>query len=88
MVILTFLLSVWLFKIYNFDDPYYDFGVGLFYCICSTYYLWASFMLLVCKMLESSSFTGGFIAWCLGVPFIVSIMYLTKKSKIETLITS
>lgn len=88
MVITTFLLSLWLFKIYNFDDPYYDFQVGLFYCICSTYYAWATFMLLVCKILESTTFNGGFVAWLLGVPFIVSIMQLTKKSKIETLIRS
>lgn len=88
LVIVTFILSLWLFKIYNFDDPYYDFQVGVFYCICTTYYLWATFLLLVCKILEDSSFTGGFIAWIVGVPFIVSIMLLTKKSKIETLISS
>ncbi|CAD8148889.1 unnamed protein product [Paramecium pentaurelia] len=88
IVITSFILSLWLFKQYNFNDPYYDFQVGLFYCICSTLYLWACFMLLVCKVLESTDFTGGFIAWLIGVPFIISIMLLTKKSKIETLVKS
>lgn len=45
-------------------------------------------MLLVCKVLETTEFTGGFIAWLIGVPFIISIMLMTKKSKIETLVKS
>jgi hypothetical protein len=45
-------------------------------------------MLLVCKIVENTDFTGGFIAWLIGVPFIISIMLLTKKSKIDTLIKS
>lgn len=88
MVIVTFLLGVWLFAEYNLSDPYYDFNVGLFYGICSSVYLWATLMLLICKILESTTFTGGFISWLIGVPFIISIMLLTKKSKIETLIKS
>jgi hypothetical protein len=80
-------LAVWLFKEYNFEDPYYNFHIGRFYSIISSYYLWANIMLLVCKICETTSFNGGFIAWIIGVPFIVSIMLMTKKSKIETLVT-
>lgn len=84
----TFLLSVWLFKEYNFEDPYYDYEVGKFYSIISTYYLYANVMLLLCKLFENSDFNGGLIAWVIGLPFLVSIMLMTKKSKIETLVKS
>lgn len=88
LVIITFLLAVWLFYEYNFEDPFYDYEVGKFYSIISTYYLYANLMLLLCKLFENSSFTGGLIAWVIGLPFLVSIMLLTKKSKIETLVKS
>ncbi|CAD8156622.1 unnamed protein product [Paramecium pentaurelia] len=86
LVLATFLMAVWLFWEYNFDDPYYDFEVGRFYSIISSYYLWANILLLMCKIFENQDFNGGFIAWIIGLPFIVSIMLMTKKSKIDTLI--
>lgn len=88
LVLVTFLLSVWLFKEYNFEDPYYDYQVGKFYQIISSYYLYSTSMLLLCKLFESSEFTGSLIAWLIGLPFLVTIMLLTKKSKIETLVKS
>lgn len=45
-------------------------------------------MLLVSKILETTSFNGGLIAWILGLPFIVMIMLSTKKSRIDTLVRS
>lgn len=41
-------MAVWLFKEYNFEDPYYDFEIGRFYAIISSLYLWACLMLLLC----------------------------------------
>ena len=35
-----------------------------------------------------TGFNGGLIAWLLGLPFIVVIMITTKKSRIETLVSS
>ncbi|CAD8062066.1 unnamed protein product [Paramecium sonneborni] len=86
LIIVTFLLSLWLFKVYNIDDPYYDWEVGLFYNVISTYYLWTNSWLLICKILENTSFKGGLVAWLLGIPFIVSIMASSRKSKIDMLI--
>jgi hypothetical protein len=85
-VIATFLLSLWLFKEYNIEDPIYDFEVGRFYSIISCYYLWANIMLFICKLEESTGFSGGLIAWVIGLPFIVSIMLSAKKSKVDTLV--
>lgn len=88
LTVITFILACWLFKVYNVDDPYYDWEVGLFYNIISTYYLWTCSWLVICKILETTSFNGGLIAWLLGLPFIVSIMLSTKKSKIDMLLRS
>lgn len=85
---MTFILSCWLFKAYNIDDPYYDWEVSLFYNIISTYYLWTCGWLMVCKVVENTSFSGGLIAWLLGLPFIISIMISTKQSKIDMLLRS
>lgn len=84
----TFILAIWLAKVYNFDDPYYDFDVGLFYSIASCYYLWAVFWQMFSLTAYSTTFNGSLEAWIIGLPFIVSVMLLTKKSKIETLIRS
>ena len=54
----------------------------------SSYYLWANFMLLISKLLETTSFNGGLIAWIIGLPFIFIIILTTKKSRIETLVSS
>ncbi|CAD8148074.1 unnamed protein product [Paramecium pentaurelia] len=86
LVLTTFTLSAWLFKEYNFADPIYDFEVGRFYSIISSYYFWANVMLVICKVQESAEFSGGLIAWVIGLPFIVSIMLTTKKSKVDTLV--
>lgn len=88
LIIVTFALSLWLFTVYNFDDPYYNYEVGMFYNVITTYYLWTNFMLLISKALEGTSFNGGLIAWILGLPFIVAIMLSTKKSRIDTLVRS
>ena len=85
---MSFLLSLWLFYVYNIDKPYYDAEVGNFYNIISTYYLWTNFMLLVSKLLEGTSFNGGLIAWVIGLPFILIIMLSTRKSHIENLVKS
>ena len=87
-MILTLLLSGWLFKEYNLEDPIYDFEVGRFYSIISCYYLWANVMLFICKLEENTEFSGGLIAWVIALPFIVSIMLSAKKSKVDTLIKS
>jgi hypothetical protein len=71
---MQFALSFWLWKIYNFDDPYYDKEVGRFYAIVSTYYLWTNSLLLISQLLYSTSFNGGLIAWVIGLPFLISIM--------------
>ena len=88
LVIVTFVLSVWLFYCYNFEDPYYDDEVGLFYNVITTYYLWTNLMLLISRTFYDTSFNGGLIAWIIGLPFIVTIMISTKKSRIDTLISS
>lgn len=38
--------------------------------------------------MSPSGFNGGLIAWLIGLPFIVTIMLTTKKSRIETLVSS
>lgn len=86
LIITTFLLSAWLFKEYNFEDPIYDFEVGRFYSIISCYYFWANVMLVICKVEENNNFSGGLIAWVIGLPFIATIMLSAKKSKIDTLV--
>lgn len=88
LVLTTFTLSVWLYKKYNIDDPYYDWEVGLFYNVASTYYLWTNSWLLISQVLYNTTFSGSIIAWILGLPFLVAIMVSMKKSKIETLVRS
>lgn len=88
LIIVTFVLSLWLWKVYNIDDPYYDNEVGNFYNIITTYYLWTNFCLLISKLLEQTDFNGGLIMWIIGLPFLVMIMLSTKKSRIDTLLRS
>lgn len=77
-----------MWKVYTLDNPYFDSEVGLFYKICTTYYLWTNFLLLISKIVENTDFNGGLIAWLIGLPFIIFIMMTTKKSKIDTLVRS
>jgi hypothetical protein len=88
LVLSTFILSLWLFIEYNFADPFYDPEMSLFSQIAATFYLWTNSLLLLSTALYSTSFDGGLVAWMLGCPFLVAIMIIKKKSRIETLVRS
>lgn len=60
----------------------------MFYKVCTTYYLWTNGLLLIAKALENTNFGGGLIAWVIGLPFLFAIMVTTRKSYIDTLVTS
>lgn len=51
LVLMTFALSLWLFLVYNYEDPYYDYDVGMFYNIITMYYLWTNTLLVISKVL-------------------------------------
>ncbi|EAR82219.2 PAS domain S-box protein (macronuclear) [Tetrahymena thermophila SB210] len=88
LVLLSFTFSACLYWSYNFEEPYYDKFVGKFFNIATTYYLWTNVMLLVSLVFYETEFNGGLIIWILGLPFICFIMLTSKKSRIDTLITS
>lgn len=82
------MLSIWLWSVYNLEDPYYDKELDTFYKIITTYYFWANFLLFISFIFRDTQFNGGLIAYMVGLPFIVSIMSSDKKSRIDTLIRS
>ncbi|KAL4460691.1 hypothetical protein ABPG72_017167 [Tetrahymena utriculariae] len=88
LVLITFTFSASLYWSYNFEEPYYDKFVGKFFNIATTYYLWTNVMLLVSLVFYETGFNGGLIIWILGLPFICFIMLTSKKSRIDTLISS
>ena len=73
---------------YNFGEPYYNKTVSVCFRIMTTYYLWTAFMVFVCKLLESTSFTGGLVAWIIGLPFIGIILWTSNKSKGSSLVST
>ncbi|KRX00216.1 hypothetical protein PPERSA_10715 [Pseudocohnilembus persalinus] len=88
LTLVVFFLSLWMWKVYNIDNPYYDKEAGLFYNIITTYYLWTNLNLLISLLLYDTSFNGGLIAWLVGLPFLIFIMVSSRKSNIENLIKS
>ncbi len=67
LVLTSFLLSLWLYYVYNVEDPYYNANMGKFYKVVSTYYLWANTMLLISLVFYNTSFSGGLVAWLTGI---------------------
>ncbi|KAL4426723.1 hypothetical protein ABPG74_006095 [Tetrahymena malaccensis] len=85
IIIFIFVPSIPLWWAYNIEDPYYDPYVARFYQIITTYYLWTTSNLFLCKLF-GSSYTGGLIAWGIGLPFIILIMMYSNRNRINTLI--
>ena len=81
-LVLTLIVGAYiLWHTYNFGEPYYNKTVSACFNIMTTYYLWTAFMVFVCKLLEDTSFTGGLIAWLIGLPFIGVIIWSSTKSR-------
>jgi len=70
-----FLLSFWQFWCYTIRKPYYSKIASKFFKICSTYYFWTAFMLLVGLLLSNYNFNGAVLIWMGGLPFFALIIY-------------
>ena len=86
--IILFVLSSWMFYEYSANDPYYNSSVSRFFRICSSYYFWTNFMLILSQFLEMFSFTGGLVAWIGGLPFIAIIIFFGRRNTTESISSS
>lgn len=87
-VIMLFGLSGWLYTSYNVQQPFYNKSASKFFRICSSYYFWTNFMLMVSQILVGFGFQGGLIVWMCGLPFIGLCIIFERKSNIDKLFSS
>lgn len=88
IILIMMLGALWLYWAYNVESPYYNNIVGNTYRACSSVYFYSCLALFVSWMLKGMNFTGGIIAWLIGLPFIPFIIFSTQKSHIDTLLAS
>lgn len=84
-VVIIFLLSFWQFWFYTVKKPYYSKLATKFFKICSTYYFWTAFMLMMGQLLKNYDFNGALLIWIAGLPFFAIIIYFDGTIKGESL---
>jgi len=78
--------AIALWYVYNIKEPYYRKEPSILFKVLTTYYLWTCSLVFFSKLLETTSFTGGLIAWFIGLPFIGAIILSSTKSRITSLV--
>ena len=90
MVKLIFILggSMLLFVNFHFDSPYYNVAIGnMWSCFCAIN-LWTAIMLWFAKVMENTLFEGSIIAWLIGCPFIILIIFTNRDHRIDLLLVN
>ena len=85
LVLLTFSFGTWQWYLYQFDDPYYNETASKMFKTFNAYYMWTCTMLLICKILEKTSFSAGLMCWLLGCPFICIIVLSQSNRNLKNL---
>ena len=84
-VIMVFIGGLFLAYYYIYDDPFYDSFIANFYKIISSVYLWSCCVLLILKFIQYQNFSGGFILWISGMPFILLAAISFSKNSMKTI---
>jgi hypothetical protein len=73
---------------YRRNWPYYNDNINKLHCLLTCIFLWSNLILLICKILEKTDFSGGLQLYFLGLPIIVALIYFEKDERNSILLVN
>jgi hypothetical protein len=88
LIVVTFILSCFMFFSYFEEQPYYNYKIMKMYLIITGIYLWNCLVLLLGKALETTQFDGCIPLFFIGIPLIIVIIITWNENKLSLLLTN
>jgi PAS domain-containing protein len=88
LIVVSFILACFMFFNYYEEQPYYNVKIMKIYLIITGIYLWNCLVLLIGKILETTTFDGCIPMFFIGIPIIIAIIITLNGNKLGVLLTN